>query len=127
MDIVTNEGDFKNIKYSLNKPSKMRDLELFLSVSTGPGTYSSDDTVEMAIMFRDDKGYDFCYDMTGGDVVGWFPANEVQGFIEWFNTNYETSGFFVNSDGSNRNLPNAYLRDPNRKPIVPLYTDTPIL
>lgn len=85
---------------------------LILSVITGSGTYSKKDLndnwceVEMAIMEKDG---DFRYDMTGGDVVTYFPADKVSAFIEWFNANCESPGFFQNTDGSNRNLPLHFL------------------
>lgn len=94
---------------------------LILSVVTGPGTYSEKDlndnwsTVEMAIMEKDG---DFRYDMTGGDVTSYFPADKVEAFIEWFNSNCELPGFFENIDGSNRNLPFRFLIEPDRGAIV---------
>ena len=93
---------------------------LVLSVVTGEGTYSEKDLngewylVEMAIMEKDG---DLRYDMTGGDVTTYFPADKVSVFIDWFNANCELEGFFENINGSNRNLPFSFLIEPNRGAI----------
>lgn len=100
---------------------------LILSVITGSGTYSRIDSnenlcqVEMVIMEKDG---DLRYDMTGGDVVGYFPKRRVSSFVEWFNTNCESPGFFQNKDGSNRNLPLHFLLEyvsPENNPTPPMY------
>jgi len=130
MNNLTISDDFQNVKYQLKQPEKnilSKRTNLFLSVSSGHGTYSCADTVEIAIMFRNDDTFDFCYDMTGGDVVGWFPKDKVQGFIDWFDANCDTPGFFVNVNGSNRNLPDAFLNDPDRGSIIPRYSGVPII
>lgn len=123
----TYHESFRNQIHDLATPIGMN-CRLCLSVADGFGTYSDDNGVEVAIMTRNDAGVmDFVYSMTGGDVYGWFPRNQILPFVEWFNANCNTRGFFVEVNGSNRNILHAFLRNPDRGPIQPRYTSVPIL
>lgn len=101
---------------------------LILSVITGSGTYSRKDLndkwceVEIAIQEMNDG--DIRYDMTGGDVCSYFPADKIEKFVEWFNNNCESKGFFQNPNGSNKNLPLYFLMDllgPQKENTFPMY------
>lgn len=64
----------------------MRDREIFnvgnnieLSVISGEGTYSDANSVEIAIL----QNGEFRYDLSGGDVISYFPRTYLNDFVSF--------------------------------------------
>lgn len=85
--------------------------DVYLSVSKMQGSYSSENESELAIITNDpnwSSTFGFRYDLTGGDVIGWFPDNQIEEFVDWLRSN---PSYILNEEKKTYNLPRMFLNE----------------
>jgi len=85
--------------------------DVYLSVSKMKGSYSSENESELAIMTNDpywESTFGFRYDLTGGDVIGWFPDNKIEELVDWLRSN---PSYILNEEKNTYNLPRMFLNE----------------